>query len=211
MYVPETEEEQLEQLKSWLKDYGPSFIIGVVLALSVGFGWNYWQQRQLRLSEQASIAYTRVLNDLVEDNVEDARIKAEAIVTTFKHTPYALWSAMALAKMDVDEKKYADAKTHLQWVMDHAKDASLLQTARLRFAKVLLAEKNNALALTTLNKVDDATFEGLIEETKGDIYAAAGETEKAVVAYKKAIRILKEQGIANPAFLIMKLQNVDAL
>jgi len=54
MYVPESEDEQLEQLKGWLRDYGPSFIIGVVLALAIGFGWGYWQKRQLRISQSAS-------------------------------------------------------------------------------------------------------------------------------------------------------------
>ncbi len=211
MYVPETEEEQIEQLKGWLKDYGPSFIIGVVLALAVGFGWNYWQQRQLRLSEQASIEYTRVLNDLVEDNVEDARTKAQAIITTFKRTPYALWSAMTLAKLDASQKKYDDAKTHLQWVIDNAKDVSIKQTARLRLATILLTEKNYDLALRALIPIEDATFNGLIEETKGDIYSAQGDKQKAVIAYKKAVDILNTQGIAKPFLLTMKLQNADTL
>ncbi len=211
MYVPESEDEQLEQLKGWLRDYGPSFIIGVVLALAIGFGWGYWQKRQLRISQSASLEYTRVLNDFVQDNLDDARTKAEHIISAYKRTPYALWSAMTLAKIDITENKFPEAKKHLQWVLDSAKDTSIKQTARVRLAKIYIAEDNADAALELLKTVDNKTFDGLTQDTKGDAYLAKGDKPAAITAYKNAISTLTNQGITPPSFLTMKLQNVDSI
>lgn len=211
MYVPESEDEQLEQLKSWLRDYGPSFIVGVVLAIAIGFGWNYWQQRQLRTSQSASIEYTQVLNAVVQDNISDARSKAEHIMSAYKKTPYALWSAMTLAKLDINENKFPEAKLHLQWVIDNAHDSAIKQTARIRLAKIFIAEKQTDTALNLLKTVDNATFDGLTQDTTGDAYLAKGDKTAAAAAYQKAIKALNNQGITPPSFLTMKLQNLDSI
>jgi len=36
-----TEDEQVEAIKKWWKENGTSLIVGVVLGLSVLFGWRY--------------------------------------------------------------------------------------------------------------------------------------------------------------------------
>lgn len=212
MYVPETEEEQIEQLKGWLRDYGPSFAIGVVLALVIGFGWNYWQQHKLRIARAASVEYSFIMNDVMQDNFSDARIKANHIIKEYSHTPYALWSAMALARLDIEHDEYDAAREQLQWVIDNSKDKAITQTARIRLAKIFIAEKKPDLAIAQLElKSAGPHFSALIQGTLGDAYIAQGNKTAAKKAFQTAVTSLEKQGINPPAFLKMKLQNVDSL
>jgi predicted negative regulator of RcsB-dependent stress response len=40
-----TEEEQLDNLKSFTKKYGSAIISGILIALIAFFGWQYWQKK----------------------------------------------------------------------------------------------------------------------------------------------------------------------
>ena len=42
-----TEEEQLDNLKSFGKKYGSAIISGILIALIAFFGWQYWQKKTL--------------------------------------------------------------------------------------------------------------------------------------------------------------------
>ena len=63
---------------------------------------------------------------------------------------------------------------------------ALKQIARLRAARILLAMQKNQDALDLLATVDDPTYQPLIDEVKGDIYQAMGQTEQAKQAYESA-------------------------
>ena len=40
-----SEEEQLDNLKSFSKKYGSALIIGILIALIAFLGWQYWQKK----------------------------------------------------------------------------------------------------------------------------------------------------------------------
>ena len=40
-----SDEEQLDQLKSFGKKYGSAMISGILIALIAFFGWEYWQKK----------------------------------------------------------------------------------------------------------------------------------------------------------------------
>ena len=42
-----SDEEQLDQLKSFGKKYGSAMISGILIALIAFFGWEYWQKKNL--------------------------------------------------------------------------------------------------------------------------------------------------------------------
>lgn len=211
MHVTHTEAEQIEQLKGWLKDYGPSFFIGAALALIIGFGWHYWQTKKIHAAYAASVDYSIVINDVAKNEFSAARRKAKDVMTDFPSTPYAAWSAMALAKIDVQENKLADANTHLQWVLDHTRDSTVKQTARLRLARVMIAQGKPADAINLLNTIDNDGYLGLVFSIKGDAYITQNAIAKAKAAYKKAIKAFDDNGLNPPKLLKMKLQNVGIL
>jgi predicted negative regulator of RcsB-dependent stress response len=211
MHVTQSEEEEIEQLKGWLRDYGPSFLIGVVLALAIGFGWNWWKERQVRIAQAASSEYSQLLKDISRTRFTRARNKATDLMTEYEGTPYAAWAAISVAKIDVTEKALDDAQEKLEWAIEHTKNESLKQTARIRLAKVLIAKNDPKRALVILNTMHDDTFQGLVFDAKGDAYVAIGDRAEAKQAFESAIEYLSKQGIQPPAFLTMKLQNVDSI
>ncbi|HQZ59299.1 MAG TPA: tetratricopeptide repeat protein, partial [Acinetobacter sp.] len=42
-----SDEEQLDQIKSFAKKYGSAMVSGILIALIAFFGWEYWQQKNL--------------------------------------------------------------------------------------------------------------------------------------------------------------------
>ena len=58
-----TEEQQIELIKKIWKEYGFSAIAGIAIALTVGFGWRFYQNFVTRRAESASIIYERVINE----------------------------------------------------------------------------------------------------------------------------------------------------
>ena len=49
-----TEQEELEKLKAWWKNYGPALLIGVVIGVALLFGNKYWKEHKERQREEAS-------------------------------------------------------------------------------------------------------------------------------------------------------------
>ena len=84
-------------------------------------------------------------------------------------------------------KDIARAKTQLQWVIEHASESSLQDTARLKLASILLDEKKFDDAMALLNATHPDAFTGLYADLKGDVLSAQGKTEEAKVAYKQAL------------------------
>ena len=199
-----TDQEQVEMLKKWWKDYGKGIMIAIVIGLAVGFGWRYWHQQQIQHSEQASIAYQSMMVADVEKQPKVAQKYADQLLKDFRDTSYASMAGLFLARTAVQQNKLPDALARLQEVINKGKVASIKQIARIRAARVLLAQKKLAEALAVLSTVDDKTFEPLIENVKGDIFQAQGKGAAARKSYEAAKTGLSTIGINNP-ILVMKL------
>ena len=48
-----SDEEQLDQIKSFAKKYGSAMISGILIALIAFFGWEYWQKKKLSCLQSA--------------------------------------------------------------------------------------------------------------------------------------------------------------
>jgi len=46
-----SDDEQLDNLKSFTKKYGSAMVSGVLIALIAFFGWEYWQKKNLAASQ----------------------------------------------------------------------------------------------------------------------------------------------------------------
>ena len=54
-----SEEEQLNQMRSWWSEYGSFVIGGIVVGASLLFGINYYQSKTLQSQLDASVAYEK--------------------------------------------------------------------------------------------------------------------------------------------------------
>jgi predicted negative regulator of RcsB-dependent stress response len=202
-----TEQEQIEILKRWLKQYGLVILAGIILALLVISGWRYWQERRINMLTHASILFDEMINSRAQNQADTAIAQAKKLRHDYSDTPYAQMAAFMLAKEAVANKQYPAAIKQLNWLLDHSDTPALKQMARTRLARIMLAQNKPAEALKTLEKVEDKTFIGLINEIKGDAYAALKDTSKAQQAYQQALAVLPDADSVRP-LLQMKYDNL---
>jgi predicted negative regulator of RcsB-dependent stress response len=200
-----SDKEQIQIIKDWWKKYGNIILIAFILVFGASFGWRYWHYYKNKQGEQASILYEQMLS--TDNQAADFKLFAEHLIKDYSHTPYASLASLMLAKQDVANSNLSGAVTDLQWVVKHGNSKSFRQIARIREARVLLANKQIQAALQLLQKVDDKAFMPAIEETKGDIFLAQDDKTKALDAYKQALQMLAPNSVMQP-ILTMKINQI---
>ena len=184
------EQEQLDQLKSFWKQYGNllTWLLIVVLgAYAAWNGWNIYQRKQavesgamfdeLDRAAQAGDAPTvgRIFSDMKD---------------RYPRTAFTQQGGLLAAKVQFDKGKPDDALATLAWVSANASEAEYQAVARLRAAGVLLDQKKYDDALKQLDGIavkDGAKeFDALAADRRGDVLLAQGKPADATAAYKKA-------------------------
>jgi len=194
-----TDEERVEELKKWWKENGKSVILGVALGLSVLFGWRWWGDYQETQAINASALYSQLELAIQDKKAEQAEAFADEVFKKHENSHYAIYSALSLAKMEVDNKNLQAAQTHLQWAYDHAGDDELKQLAGLRLARVILAIGETDKAYAIVNSTSSGKFAALYLELKGDILLKKDDQDGALLAYQKATQLLPAGSRINPA------------
>lgn len=183
-----TDDEKLEQIKKWWSENGGSIVTGVVLGLAVLFGGKAWFSWQEKNAQHASNLYTVLMNSMAGGDAMAVSQRAGVLVTEYGDTPYAALASLALAKVRIEAGDLVAAQAQLEWVLENSKSDMLLDTARLRLARVLIAMENLDAAETLLNQVAKGdAFEPLYTEVRGDLYIARGNLTAANQAYQEAL------------------------
>ena len=203
-----TEQEQVEILKKWIKQYSFVILGGVLLAIIVISGWRYWQERQQKILSHASSVFDEMLTMRAQNDQGATLVQANKLFSHYKNTTYGPFAALMLARDAANKKNYQEAETQLQWVIDNSRIASLRQIARLRLARVQMASNKPEDALSTLKKVEDKTFIGLINEVRGDIYTSMKNNVQARQSYQQALEQLPNAEVVRP-LLQMKYDNLS--
>jgi predicted negative regulator of RcsB-dependent stress response len=201
------EQEQLEELKAWWKDYGRLVILAVVAVAVVfaGFqGWRYYRHTQ----SLAAVALYEQLEqaERAGDRKKMADIAGE-IVAKYASTPYAAFAALSAARVSYEGRDLAQAKARLAWVVENARREELRDVARLRLAGVLLDEKNYDEALKLVETKPGESMTGLYADLRGDILLAQGKSADARSAYQLALD-RSEAGSPYRATLQLKLDSL---
>lgn len=212
MDVYTTEEEQIEALKKWWRENWKSLAGGVLLGLALLFGGkSYLQNRDHKLG-MAAFEFNAMMQALNASKVDEATSHAEILTGQYADTPFAVASALALAKMKVQKNDLLAAESYLRWALQHASNEALKHAARLRLARVLLANKkpDQALKLVSVSSQDSAGYTASYQELKGDILVAMGKTSDAISSYNLALAAMPpgDRGRQN---LQMKLDDLGAL
>ncbi|SEL53791.1 YfgM family protein [Halomonas daqiaonensis] len=192
-----TEEEQLEAIKRWWKENGTSLIAGVVIAGAGVFGWNAWQDYQASKAEAASLRYQQLLDLTGRDNLdEQARQRADELVReiTAEHgtTLYADLARLLDARLAVDAGDRAQAQAALETVAEGSERDYIAGLARLRLARLQLAEGSAETALTTLEGVPEA-LAAQRAEVRGNAQHALGRADQAREAWRQALTLADER------------------
>lgn len=209
MSVYMTEEEQIESIKRWWKKYS-SIIMTVlsIILLSIA-GTRYWNWHHEKLTIGASTAYERMVTSYTNKDIPQMQGYANTLMQQYGKTPYADAARMLLARQLVQTNKYSDARPLLEQVAQQARVPALKQVAKARLARLYMADKQYESALDVLSTIDDAAYASLVNELKGDIYVAMGESGKAQTFYADAMKDAQERKVAN-LFLEMKVNELAA-
>ena len=186
------EQEQIDELKTWWKQYGnlvTTVITVVAVAVVAWQGYNWWRRDQ---AAQAAEVYAVLERAASANDVKRAREAAGELIDKFSGTSYAGLAALLSAKLQFDSGDLKNAKLQLAWAADHGKDVELRDLARLRLAAVLLDEKAYDEALAQLAAAPVEPLTARYAEVKGDVLAAQGKSVEAKAAYAAALAKLDE-------------------
>lgn len=190
-----TDEERVDAIKKWWKENGTSLIVGLVIGMSGLFGWNYWKDQQNTVGGQASVVYTGMMSAIAQGNPEKTQTRATELIGRYSDSPYAIYAAMAMAKIKVEQGDNVAAASQLRWAMDHASIVEMQQISRLRLVRVLAAQEKYDAALAELSRVDTGSrgdFISMYDELRGDILLQQGKKKEAYTAFQSAMNSLNQ-------------------
>jgi predicted negative regulator of RcsB-dependent stress response len=182
-----TDEQQADQVKSWLRQNGPFLLAGVVLGLGGLFGWNQWQRYQEQQAEAASALYDQLLQSVGEQNVDAAAGQLQQLESEFSSSAYVDQARLSMAGLYVSRSKSEEAIARLQLVADQGNADEIRNIARLRLARLLSSGDRHEEALKVLDVSGTGAFAPLFHDVRGDVYYAMGRQPEARSEYQQAL------------------------
>lgn len=204
----ETEEEQVEKLKAWLKENGLSIVLGIVIGVGGIGGYNYWNHVQETAAGEASDHFNKMIAALDAGNRQSVEEYSNILINDHASTDYALMARLALARTHVVDGEFDQAELALQQVVGSAGQKPLAYVARTRLAALQIQNGKIDNALGTLDADFPEEFSARVEELRGDAYAQQGKVAEAIEAYRSAQSA--KLGPVDRTFLRQKLDDLGA-
>jgi len=180
------EQEQLDQLKHFWKQYGNPItwlLIAVLGGVAAWNGYQYWQRSQ---SLQAAAMFDEFERVARSGDLQKTERAFSDMKERFASTAYAQQAGLQLARSAYVAGNTDIAKDALTWISEKSSDKGYAAIARLRLASLLVEAKAYDEALTLLSRDVTQEFSALSADRRGDILAAQGKTSEAKLAYQKA-------------------------
>ena len=115
MEIYSTEEQQVDAIKQFYKDYGLSIGIGVVVGLGGLYGWNYYSDMKIEKAEEASQAFQTLTT---KSSDEAAMIAGVAEFSkNYDQKGYQSLLDLIVAKTAVEAKDFPKAEEALKKVI----------------------------------------------------------------------------------------------
>ncbi len=180
------EQEKVDAIKAWWKDYG-QWVWIAVLAVAVGnagyWGWHYYQRNQ---AAKAGILFEAVRVAARQGDAVKTLQAAKVLQEAQPDSGLATRGALIAAAVNHAKADNAATQAELGWVIGHTREAALADLARLRLAGLLADDKKYEDALRLLDANHESDFAGLTADLRGDILLALKRTDQAREAYKMA-------------------------
>lgn len=187
------EQEQLDELKHFWKQYGNLLTWALIVVLSGFAAWNgyqYWQRSQ---AAQAAVMYDEMERAVKAGDVSRIDRSLADMKERFGGTLYAQQASLLAAKAYYDQGNTDASRAALSWVAEKASDPGYQAVARLRLAGLLLEKKSYDEALQQLAGSFTKDFAALAADRRGDILLVQGKKAEARAEYEKAYKGLEER------------------
>ena len=205
-----SEKEQWEQVTRWVRENGLWIVAGIVVGAAGLGGWHWYQDHVDSVGSQASAKYTQLVQAFGKSDRTAGFVALGELERDYPSSPYVDQAKLIAARVYVDDGSLDKAVAELQSVVEHSKDAELALLARLRLARVQIAQKKPDAALATLNGLKAGAFEPRMHEVLGDAYYAKGDKAGALKEYMSAkVGDMVAQSL-DPQSLDLKIQDLTA-
>jgi len=180
------EQEQLDQLKTFWKQYG-NLVTWLLIAVLAGYaawnGWNYWQRDQ---AVKAGAMFDQLDKAAQAGDADQAGRIFGDMKERFPRTAFTQQGGLLAAKVQFEKGQADAALVSLAWVGSNAAESEYQTAARLRAAGVLLDQKKYDDALKQLDGASAPEFAALVADRRGDVLLAQGKADDAKAAFNKA-------------------------
>ncbi len=180
------EQEQLDQLKAFWKQYGNLItwtLIAVLGSFAAWNGWNWWQREQ---AVSASGMYNELEKAIEAEDVATTGRIFDDLKSRYPRTSFAQQGGLLAAKFQHEKGQDEQARATLQWVAAEALEVEYKTLAHYRLAGLMFEAKQYDEALKQLDLADAKGFEPLVADRRGDILAAQDKLDEAKAAYQQA-------------------------
>jgi predicted negative regulator of RcsB-dependent stress response len=181
-----SEKEQWEWVKAQVRENGPAVILAVAVVFAGLAGWRWWQARADAARLEAGARYMQMVQALERGDRGQALVLLGELERGDAKSPYADQARMLAARVYVDGGELDKAAAELEAVAAHSNDPELAVVARLRLARVQIAQGHPDAALATLGSADGGAFASRYQEVRGDAYYAKGDKPRALSEYRGA-------------------------
>lgn len=184
------EQEQLDELKHFWKQYGDLITWGLIAIFGVVAAWNgynYWQRDQ---AAKAAVMYDEV--ERAAQSGDAARLDRSLadMQERFAGTAFAQQAGLLAAKTYYDKGNLDASKASLRWVAGKSADEGYQAIAKLRLASLLMESKAYDEALQLLSGTFPKDFVALAADRRGDILLAQGKKTEARAEYERAFKAM---------------------
>jgi predicted negative regulator of RcsB-dependent stress response len=180
------EKEQWERLLRNLREQAPWMLAGVAVVAAAFGGWHLWQSHVESRALEAAARYQQAVDAFTRNDLAGGVKIADSLVKDFGNSAYSDQANLAAARVQAETQQFDLAAARLREVMQNSRDASLALIARLRLARVQLAQGKPDDAIKTLDGVDAGAFKARYAVLRGDALLAKGDREGALKEYRAA-------------------------
>jgi predicted negative regulator of RcsB-dependent stress response len=202
-----SEKEQWEEIRTWVRENGLWVVAGVALAAAGLQGWRWWQAHLDERGVKASAAYTRMIDALEKGDRTQAFVRLGELERDYPSSPYADQAKLLAARLYVESNELDKAAHELETVMNSSRDHELALVARMRLARVEIAQTKPDAALATLNAAEPGAFAARYHEVRGDAWYAKGDRPAALKEYRSAAG---SPDLGDAALLDLKIADLAA-
>ena len=204
MEIYQTEEQQVEAIKSFWNENGNSIIAGLVIGFAGFIGFGYYKDNKYQQEVNLSETYQNIAELSGKDD-SAYRVEGEKFINENGESSYSALTALSLAKDSASHQDWSQTEKFLKIAVEKSTDSGIKAIATVRLARVQIQLEQYDDAIATVSQPLPESFKSSLEEVKGDAYLKQGKTDLARAAYQLAIDASEEN--TNQA-LQMKLDDL---
>lgn len=201
------EDERLDQIREWWKEYRWTVIGGTAMGVLVVGGWTGWNEYTRVEQEAASVLFQQVSVAVVQADAITARQAFDDLLDSHEGSAYAEKARLLLARANYDAGEVEQARDLLQDAIKSSSEDSTIHAARIRLAQLMIADGQFQEALDTLGSTSAGGFESHYQELRGDAFRGLNRNDDAKDAYQASIDSLNPDSASYRTILTLKLND----